>query len=155
MLSLTGKVPHSCQDCAVCPPNWENGEGPTPVPSAPSGPTTPLPAHFGLSKDPETIAFDRDRVLMGGSPLRLLRLSERAISLARGWQSGATVGPRKAEQILARRLVSSGVFLPRPGPTPFGPDDVTVVIPVRDRPIALERVLGALKGVPRRRRCLG
>jgi mycofactocin glycosyltransferase len=84
---------------------------------------------------------------MGGSPLRLLRLSERAAALVRGWESGATVGHRKAEQILARRLVSSGVFLPRPGPTVFRPQDVTVVIPVRDRPEALERLLTALKGM--------
>ncbi len=84
---------------------------------------------------------------MGGSPLRLLRLTERAGSLVRGWESGATVGQRRAEQILARRLVSSGVFLPRPGPAAFGPGDVTVVIPVRDRPEALGRVLTALTGL--------
>jgi mycofactocin glycosyltransferase len=83
---------------------------------------------------------------MGGSPLRLLRLTERAGALVRGWETGATVGGRQAEQILARRLVSSGVFLPHPGPTPFGVQDVTVVIPVRDRPEALERLLTALKG---------
>jgi len=106
-----------------------------------------LPAHFGLSRDPETITLDRDRVLMGGSPLRLLRLAERAGSLVREWESGAAVGHRKAGQLLARRLISSGLFLPRPGPTPFGPEDVTVVIPVRDRPELLQRVLTALKGL--------
>ncbi len=115
--------------------------------SAPPWRTTPLPPHFGLSSDPGTITLDRGRVLMGGSPLRLLRLTERAGSLVRGWESGATVGGRKAEQILARRLVSSGVFVPRPGPTPFRPEDVTVVIPVRDRPEALTRVLTALEGM--------
>jgi mycofactocin system glycosyltransferase len=60
------------------------------------------------------------------------------------WEAGATVGDRKGEPILARRLVSAGVFLPRPGSPVFGPDDVTVVIPVRDRPEQLERLLSTL-----------
>jgi mycofactocin system glycosyltransferase len=61
------------------------------------------------------------------------------------WEAGAPVGDRKGEPILARRLVSAGVFLPRPGSPVFGPDDVTVVIPVRDRPEQLERLLSALE----------
>ncbi len=84
---------------------------------------------------------------MGGSPLRLMRLTERASGLVRTWATGAVVGRSRTEQILARRLVSSGVFLPRPGPTSFGPEDVTVVIPVRDRPEVLQRVLAALEGM--------
>lgn len=84
---------------------------------------------------------------MGGSPLRLLRLTARASSLVHSWQAGTKVGDRKTEQLLARRLVSSGVFVPRPGPTHFQTEDVTVVIPVRDRPEALERLLTALKGM--------
>jgi mycofactocin system glycosyltransferase len=84
---------------------------------------------------------------MGGSPLRLLRLTARAGSLVRTWQAGGKVGDRKAEQTLARRLVSAGVFLPRPGSTRFRTEDVTVVIPVRDRPALLERLLTALTGM--------
>jgi mycofactocin system glycosyltransferase len=61
------------------------------------------------------------------------------------WEAGAPVGDRKGEPILARRLVSAGVFLPRPGSPVFGPDDVTVVIPVRDRPEQLERLLSTLE----------
>ncbi len=127
-------------------PNWENGDGPI-VRPAPSRQTTPLPADFGLFRDAASISFDDEQVLMGGSPLRLLRLSARAASLVRGWQAGAKVGDRKAEQILARRLVSSGVFVPRPGPTHFRTEDVTVVTPVRDRPVALQRLLSALEGM--------
>lgn len=97
--------------------------------------------------DPRSISFDHERVLMGGSPLRLLRLTARASSLLRRWQAGGEVGDRKSEQLLARRLVSSGVFLPRPGPTHFRTHDVTIVIPVRDRPASLERLLTALKGM--------
>ena len=81
---------------------------------------------------------------MGGSPLRLLRVSARASAVINRWQAGAPVGDRKGEPVLARRLVSAGVFLPRPGHAVFGPDDVTVVIPVRDRPDQLRRLLSML-----------
>jgi mycofactocin system glycosyltransferase len=49
--------------------------------------------------------------------------------------------------LLARRLVSSGVFLPRPGASSFTADDVTVVVPVRDRPEQLARLLVGLDGL--------
>ncbi len=94
--------------------------------------------------------LDGGRVIMGGSPLRLLRVSSRASALIDRWQAGATVGDRKGEPVLARRLVSAGAFLPRPGVPQFGPDDVTVVIPVRDRPEQLRRLLSTLDA----KRCL-
>ncbi len=76
---------------------------------------------FGLSRDPGTIALDRGRVLMGGSPLRLLRLTERASSLVRGWESGAPVGAPKgrADPGPATRLLRR---LPSPtrSHAPFG-----------------------------------
>ena len=37
-------------------------------------------------------------------------------------------------RMLARRLVSAGAFVPQPRERRLGPDDVTVVVPVRDRP---------------------
>jgi mycofactocin system glycosyltransferase len=97
--------------------------------------------------DPATTTFDGGRVLMGGSPLRLLRVTPRASTLVRRWGEGASVGDRRSEQLLARRLVSSGVFVPHPGPPRLGADDVTVVIPVRDRPVELRRLLIALDGI--------
>jgi mycofactocin system glycosyltransferase len=119
----------------------------TPIAVGPDRTTTPLPAVFGLTIDPATTTFDDGRVLMGGSPLRLLRLSPRAQDLTAAWNAGAFVGTRQSDQLLARRLVSSGVFLPRPGPTKFTVDDVTVVVPVRDRPEQLRRLLAALEGL--------
>jgi len=83
-------------------------------------------------------------VLLGGSPLRLFRISERARGLLARWRAGAPVGTARPAQLLARRLVSAGAFVPQPGTPTFGPDDVTVVVPVRDRPAQLERLLGAL-----------
>jgi len=91
---------------------------------------------------------------MGGSPLRLLRVSSRARALIDRWEAGAPVGDRKGEPVLARRLVSAGVFLPRPGSPVLGPDDVTVVIPVRDRPAQLARLLSTLDSTLEGTRCL-
>jgi mycofactocin system glycosyltransferase len=116
----------------------------TTIAPAPDGEATPLPEGFGLTMDPATTTFEGGRVVMGGSPLRLLRLSRRARELTAAWNSGTTVGRRRTEQLLARRLVSSGVFLPRPGSGTFTTGDVTVIVPVRDRPEQLRRLLAAL-----------
>jgi mycofactocin glycosyltransferase len=123
----------------------EDAGGPAPIGAAPDRASLPLPPTFGLTADPGTTLLDGGRVLLGGSPLRLLRVSSRARTVIDRWEAGATVGDRKGEPILARRLVSAGVFLPRPGSPVFGPDDVTVVIPVRDRPGQLERLLSTLE----------
>ena len=97
-----------------------------------------------MTEDASTRAFDGGTVLLGGSPLRLFRISERAQQLVGRWRSGAAVGPRRSAQLLARRLASGGAFVPQP--TTSGPttDVVTVVVPVRDRPAQLDRLLGAL-----------
>lgn len=118
---------------------------PAPIGAAPDRASVPLPPAFGLSADPGTTMLDGGRVLMGGSPLRLLRVSSRARALIDRWEAGAPVGDSKGEPVLARRLVSAGVFLPRPGSPVLGPDDVTVVIPVRDRPEQLARLLSTLE----------
>jgi mycofactocin glycosyltransferase len=125
-------------------PSREDGGAPDPIRAAPDRASTPLPGAFGLTPDPATTRLDRGRVLMGGSPLRLLRVSARAGAVIDRWQTGAAVGGRKGEQALARRLVAAGVFVPRPGNPEFGSSDVTVVIPVRDRPVQLERLLSTL-----------
>jgi mycofactocin system glycosyltransferase len=114
---------------------------------APSRASTPLPGSFSLREDASTQEFDGGTVLLGGSPLRLFRISERARQLVARWKAGAPVGPGRGAQLLARRLVSSGAFAARPGDGTLGPPDVTVVVPVRDRPAQLDRALGALRGM--------
>ena len=79
--------------------------------------------------------------------MRLFRIAPRARDLLARWRTGAPVGSVKAAQVLARRLVSSGAFSPRPVEAAFHPPDVTVVVPVRDRPAQLDRLLGALDGL--------
>jgi mycofactocin glycosyltransferase len=122
-------------------------EGPAPVRAAPSRATTPLPAGFHLTRDPSTVVLDDGAVLMGGSPLRLLRLSARARDQVTGWWAGAAVGKQRGRQLLARRLASSGVAVAQPAAPVLSADAVTVVVPVRDRPGQLDRLLDSLGGL--------
>ena len=83
-------------------------------------------------------------MVLGGSPLRLFRISARAREITNRWRTGAAVGSNRSAQLLARRMVSAGAFVPRPVTPTLGPEDVTVVVPVRDRPVQLDRLLVAL-----------
>ncbi len=113
---------------------------------APEAAAVPVPADFSLALDPDTEALDGGRVLLGGSPLRLLRLTPEGGRRVAAWNAGEPVGERRGG-LLARRLVRAGVVHPRP---PVGPvsDQVTVVVPVHDRPGALARLLADLAGEP-------
>ncbi len=107
--------------------------------------STPLPATFSLRPDESLHEIDGGTVLLGGSPLRLFRLSERARHLVGRWRDGVPVGPGAGAGLLARRLVTAGAMSPRvPRGGALGPADVTVVVPVRDRHRQLDRLLGAL-----------
>ena len=80
-------------------PSREDPGAPAPIGAAPDRASTPLPPTFGLSADPATTVLDGGRVLMGGSPLRLLRVSSRASALIDRWKAGAPVGDRKGEPV--------------------------------------------------------
>jgi mycofactocin glycosyltransferase len=130
-----------------------DGAGPSPLRPAPAAGETPLPGSFSLKADSATARFDGGSVVMGGSPLRIFRLSPRARALVERWSAGETVGDGTSQGALARRLVSSGSFVATPGPdgdvsagVPSA-RDVTVVVPVRDRLDQLDRLLGALTEV--------
>jgi mycofactocin glycosyltransferase len=128
------------------------GDKPSPLKPAPPADETPVPGSFCLEADSATARFDDGSILMGGSPLRLFRLSARARALVERWSTGETVGERPSEGALARRLVSSGSFVATPVPADGGAAspserDVTVVVPVRDRSDRLERLLRTLAGV--------
>ena len=106
-----------------------------------------MPASFRLAQDPSTTIIEGGAVFLGGSPLRLFRVSERARGVIERWRKGERVGTGRATGLLARRMVSAGAFAPEPGASPYGPSDVTVVIPVRDRPAQLDRLLARLGGL--------
>ncbi|MQA84837.1 MAG: mycofactocin system glycosyltransferase [Streptosporangiales bacterium] len=93
--------------------------------------------------DPGVRLLDDDTVLVGGSPLRILRLTRRGADIVAAWRGGRRCeGP--TELTLARHLLDGGLVHPRPVPGAAGPGDVTVVVPVRDRADALARCLAAL-----------
>jgi mycofactocin system glycosyltransferase len=108
----------------------------------PAAPDERLPDGFAVRLSPKVRRRD-DGALLGGSPLRLLRLSARARRLLAGDRlvvRDATIAE------LAARLLDAGLASPDLPPRPA--DDVTVVIPVRDRPYALARLLTALRRDP-------
>ncbi|MEU9789005.1 mycofactocin biosynthesis glycosyltransferase MftF [Streptomyces sparsogenes] len=103
----------------------------------PDGFTVELAAGTDRSRD--------GRLMVGGSPLRLVRLTDAA---ARRLGDGRFAVTDATSAALARRLLDAGVVHPRParGPVPAG--DTTVVIPVRDRADQLDRLLSTLRADP-------
>lgn len=85
-------------------------------------------------------------VLFGGTPARVLRLSARGAELLRALERVPVEGDASGR--LARRLTDANVTVPRPPPL-RGAVDVSVVVPVRDRPVELD---GCLRALGRRHR---
>ena len=114
----------------------------------PPPPSLDFPSGTALVADHGLEVLAGGRRLLGGSPARLLRLGPRAAATALRWRRGEPVSVDLAERRLARRLVSAGLFHPAvdPGATAVLAL-VTVVVPVRDRPAQLARLLAALTGV--------
>ena len=77
--------------------------------------------------------LDGGRALLAGSPLALFRLSERGAEVLNALVAGDPL-PKGAAQ-LTERLVDAGAVHPRPDEGPYRLDDVTVVIPVKDRSV--------------------
>jgi mycofactocin glycosyltransferase len=112
----------------------------------------PAPAGLRLRPDPGLTSLEDGRVLLGGSPYRLLRLGPAGARQVAAWWHGDPVPEAPAARALARRLLETGMANPDPGPPGEPghprPEDVTVVIPVRDRPGALARCLAGCRGLP-------
>jgi mycofactocin system glycosyltransferase len=100
-----------------------------------------LPAAFRIALDPGARRTDGGRVLIGGAPLRILRLTAAGARALDALAQGAPVGEAPTSQWLARRLLDTGLAHPRP--SPLAPS-VTAVVPVRDRPAGLAATLEAL-----------
>ena len=82
-------------------------------------------------------------VLAGGTPWRLVRLSDHARATVARWRENAPLGAR--DQQLARILVDRGLARPRFAPD-WNRDDLEVIVPVHDDAVSLDRLLGALAG---------
>lgn len=109
----------------------------------------PLPGGFRLRFGRE-VRRPVPGVLLGGAPLRVLRLTGAGSALVDRWMSGGRVGDSRAAATLAARLVDSGLAVPEPPDGPLPP--VAVVVPVRDDQAGLAATLDALgttaAGVP-------
>ncbi|HVM67141.1 MAG TPA: hypothetical protein VMU14_19895, partial [Acidimicrobiales bacterium] len=102
-----------------------------------------VPRAMRLALDPGARRTDGGRVLIGGAPLRVLRLTAAGARALDALEGGAPVGEAPTSQWLARRLLDAAIAHPRPAPASFS---VSVVIPVRDRPAGLAATLEAVCG---------
>ena len=120
----------------------------------------PAPAGLRLRPDESLQTLDNGQVLLGGSPFRLLRLAPAGARQVARWWDGEPVPATPAARALARRLLETGMAHPdmrHPAAAPDGAapalppapgtDQVTVVIPVRDRTAALARCLVGCAGL--------
>ena len=82
-------------------------------PGGPTGAHGALPAGFGVRLDP-SLRRPRPEVLIGGAPLRVLRLTPGGAALVDAWSGGQPVGSSPAAQALARRLLDGGLAQPDP-----------------------------------------
>ncbi|MGY1986303.1 mycofactocin biosynthesis glycosyltransferase MftF [Blastococcus sp. SYSU DS0669] len=114
----------------------------------PAPPERRLPDGFAVRLDPRTRRRDGGATLLGGSPLRLLRLAPRAAGLL---ATGHLVVRDATSAVLAARLLDAGLAHPDLPPAvgrAGAPAGVTVVVPVKDRPAGLARLLAALCADP-------
>ncbi|MGY1838686.1 MULTISPECIES: mycofactocin biosynthesis glycosyltransferase MftF [unclassified Modestobacter] len=109
----------------------------------PSPPEEQLPTGLVVRLDPAVQRREDGAVLVGGSPLRQLRLAPAARAMLDG--DRMTVTDRRSAT-LAARLVDAGLAHPEASPAPT--DHVTVVVPVKDRTDGLTRLLAALRADP-------
>ncbi len=96
-----------------------------------------------MELDAEVRRFSGGRTLFGGSPLRVVRLSDCGATLLDRWLAGEPIGDAGAAAALARRLLDIGFVHPisDAGAAMFTPADVTLVVPVKDDAAGLARLL--------------
>ncbi|MGB3770978.1 MAG: mycofactocin biosynthesis glycosyltransferase MftF [Rhodococcus sp. (in: high G+C Gram-positive bacteria)] len=102
-----------------------------------------LPDGFGVRIDPRVRTLSGGRVLIGGSPTRMVTLAPSAAAMI---GDGFLRVSDADSATVARRLLDSGVANPRPMSTPSAAD-VTVVVPVRNNHEGVLRLLRALRGL--------
>ncbi|GAB1818646.1 mycofactocin biosynthesis glycosyltransferase MftF [Herbidospora sp. RD11066] len=104
--------------------------------------TAPLPDGFAIRLNRRVRVRDGGRTLVGGAPTRVIHLTDKA----RGVLTGRTLRVRdRVSALLADRLLETGMADPIAAELPdLDLGRVTVVVPVRDRPDALARLLAAV-----------
>jgi mycofactocin glycosyltransferase len=104
--------------------------------------TTTLPDGFTVRLNRDVRVEDDGAALSGGLPTRVLYLTE----TARGMIVDRTVrATDRGTELLAQRLLDAGMADPVLDQLPAAQsDELTVVVPVRDRPEALDRLLDSI-----------
>ena len=101
------------------------------------------PAGIGLQADPGLRRIGAGRVLIGGSPLRIIRLSESGAAVVDAWLAGTPLADVRSARALAGRLLDAGVLHPVVSPL-ADPPPLTVIVPVRDDTEGLDRLLATV-----------
>ncbi len=118
-----------------------------------------LPGSFCVSLDPRIekhLGANGELVLLGGDPLRLLRLTDRSAAIVAVLGEGRSLEETaKANRAtlgtvskLCRRLLDAGIAhpaFPTVGRGSVRAGGVTIVVPVKDRPTELERLLRSIR----------
>lgn len=110
----------------------------------------PVPVGTTLRPDATLRRYGHRRVLVGGSPLRALRLRRRAAQLLDGWCAGRPVGESIDERLFARRLLDAGLVHPVAVGGQYTPAEVTLVVPAKDNPAGVARLLAATENLTAR-----
>ncbi|MEM9561413.1 MAG: mycofactocin biosynthesis glycosyltransferase MftF [Actinomycetota bacterium] len=109
-----------------------------------------------VEPSPDLRTVDGGRVLIGGAPLRLLRLADDGAAVVRRWFAGQPVGHSVANRRLARRLEEGGLAHIRWPTEPVAVDGseppggrgttptVSIVVPTHDDGDELARTLASL-----------
>jgi len=105
----------------------------------------PLPVGFRITLRDDSREL-RCGLWHGGSPPRVLRLSDAGARALAGLRDGVAVHDR-ASGLVARRFVDAGLAHPLPPAGAWtGAPEVTVVVPAHDRTAELDRCLASLGG---------
>ncbi|HEV8626496.1 MAG TPA: mycofactocin biosynthesis glycosyltransferase MftF [Acidimicrobiia bacterium] len=102
-----------------------------------------LPDGFRVALDPDARWAGDGSVLVGGAPIRLLRLTPAGRALVDRLAAGEPVPRAPGAQRLTRRLLDAGLAHPRP-PFQVSSAEVAVVIPVHNDAEGLAATLTAL-----------
>jgi len=93
--------------------------------------------------DASVRSHDDGRTLLGGSPLRLLRLTDAGAAIVEAVRTTGSAPPGPAAAALVRRLFGTGMAHPIPGPRSTADADLCMVVPVRDDADGLAALLRA------------